>query len=230
MGQNNFSTKTVDSRGSLVDDKLKPDSTISILVGGPYTAGNQLQRYGHTAVRVTTKAYDLTYDFGRYGAVTGTFGEEGEGILRVWSNFEKYIKGENSLGRTTREYIYYVWKHQTAKTKDYFAGLIQAGKPRSELERNRAWLKVYQLSRNYHALGYNCTTLSLDGIVKAIPNYENGSAEFIKPGDVLNWAERAALKTVGGGTPSRLFLPANLQSFLDTKPAIRANEKTTHSK
>ena len=229
MGQNNFSTKTVESRGSLVDDKLKPDSTISILVGGPYTSGNELQRYGHTAVRVTTKASDLTYDFGRYGGVTGTFGEEGEGILRVWSNYGKYIKDQNSLGRTTKEYIYFVWEHQTAKTTHYLDGLIQTGKPRAELERNRAWVKVYELSRNYHALGYNSTTLSLDGIVKAIPNYERGSAEFINPGDVLNWTERAALKTIGGGTPTRLFLPANLQSFLDTKPAIRANATITHS-
>ena len=82
-------------------------------------------------------------------------------------------------------------------------------------------MKVYQLSRNYHALSYNCTTLSLDGVKAGIPTFENGGAPFIDPGAILSMPELLAMKTFGGGTPNRLFLPANLEMFLSTKPSVK---------
>lgn len=88
-------TQTVASElESVVVDQLRPDAELQILVGGPYTFAGEEHRYGHTALRVKNKKFDLTYDFGRYGRVTGDFGAEGEGILRIWSSFPDYIKGE----------------------------------------------------------------------------------------------------------------------------------------
>jgi len=58
----------------------------------------------------------------------------------------------------------------------------------------------------------------LDGAKKAIPNFEEGSSSFIKPEAVMTFSERLAMKTVGGGIPTRIFLPANLETFLLTKP------------
>lgn len=57
----------------------------------------------------------------------------------------------------------------------------------------------------------------------AIPSFESGAQAYIDPDDVLTFTERVAMKTVGGGTPSRLFLPANLEQFLLKKPAVKAS-------
>lgn len=216
-----FKTETQESGASVPVDKLKPNAEIYVLVGGPYTAGGEEHRYGHTAVRVKTPTSDTTYDFGRYGRVVGDFGAEGEGILRVWTTFNDYIFGENALKRKTTGFVFAVFEGQAHAISAFFRGLMKAGKSRADLERGRSALKVYQLARNYHALGYNCTTLSLDGVKAGMPIFENGGVAFIDPGAVLSMTELLAMKTVGGGTPSRLFLPANLEKFLFNKPAVK---------
>jgi hypothetical protein len=228
MAGKQLQTNTVESRKSVVDDKLKADAEVHILVGGPYKLDGEEHRYGHTAIRVVRRGSDVTYDFGRYGRTTGDFGAEGEGILRVWSNFSKYISGENALGRLTTEYIYPVIESQAKAVEAFFDGVEKQGKPRPDLQRGRPELTVFQLSTNYHALKYNCTTLSLDGMRTALPGFENGSSAFIAPEDVLTWGERAAMKTVGGGTPNRVFLPANLKKFLDQKPAVKPANVINH--
>lgn len=214
-------TETQEPGAPVPVDRLKPSSEIHVLVGGPYTAGGEEHRYGHTAVRVKTPTSDTTYDFGRYGRVVGDFGAEGEGILRVWSNFNDYISGENALKRKTKGFVFAAFEGQSQAVNAHFRDLIKTSKPRAELERGRSALKVYQLSRNYHALSYNCTTLSLDGVKAGMPNFETGGTIFIDPGAVLSMTELLAMKTVGGGTPNRLFLPANLEKFLSTKPAVK---------
>jgi len=215
-----FETNTVRANNTVVDDKLRPAAEMHILIGGPYVLDGETHRYGHTAIRVKTRTTDTTYDFGRYGRVTGDFGAEGEGILRVWSNFSAYIVGEAATGRQTVAFVFAIFDHQAKAVNDHFNLLIAGATPRPEMERSRSGLKVYRLPTNYHALGYNCTTLSLDGARQAFPNFEDGSAAFIKPEEVMTFSERMAMKTIGGGTPHRIFLPANLQSFLSTKPAI----------
>lgn len=223
MASNSLKTQTQVPGSRPAVDRLKPTAEIHMLVGGPYTAGGKEQVYGHTAVRVKVGGNDRVYDFGRYGRTVGDFGAEGEGILRVWSSFSDYIAGENALKRKTTGFVYVVFDVQAQRVNTHFASLMRAGKPRVDLTRGRSTLTVYQLASNYHALTYNCTTLSLDSVKTAMPTYENGSAAFIKPGDVLTFAESMAMKTVGGGTPKRIFLPANLEKFLTTKPEIKAN-------
>lgn len=224
----NKSTKarTVPPSESVVEAKIAPDSELHMLIGGPYVAGGEEHRYGHTALRIKTPSSDITYDFGRYGRVTGDFGAEGEGILRVWTNFSKYISGENALGRTTKGFVYRIFAHQTAPATNFYNSLIATGERMPEKERARSWLQVHKLTRNYHALNYNCTTLSLDGIKQILPSYERGSEDYIEPAAVLSFSERMALKVTG--VPARLFLPANLQSFLSDSPPIRVNRIDTH--
>jgi hypothetical protein len=219
-----FKTQTVQSNRTVVDDKLKPTAEIHILVGGPYTdAQGEQHRYGHTALRVKTTTTDRTYDFGRYGRVTGTFDESGDGILRVWSDFQAYISGENYLKRKTTDFGYVVWDHQAAAAIAYLDGLISNAQ---KLPKSNSTRAVYKLSTDYHALGYNCTTLSMDGARKAIPKIDEGSAAFNKPEDVLTWTEMAALKV--NGKPSRIFLPANLETFLNRSFPIKYNSKVVH--
>lgn len=211
--QKPFQAKTNDTPNSIADDKLKSTAEMHILVGGPYTdpAGEE-HRYGHTALRIKSKNSDLTYDFGRYGKIAGTFGESGEGILRVWSSFQAYISGEIALQRKTTGFVYSIFDHQATLTNSYFDGLIKSGKP---IEGKRTTTKqVHKLAADYHALGPNCTTLSIDGAKKAIPNIDQGSEKYNKPEDVLTFTERMALKATGGSP--RLFLPGNLLTFLYT--------------
>lgn len=224
-----FQTRTVETKASVVDDKLLPDAEMQILVGGPYTLDGEEHRYGHTAIRVKTLISDKTYDFGRYGRVTGDFGAEGEGILRVWTDFQIYIKAENALGRKTTAFVYSIYRHQAQAIGDYYSAVIAVAKPRTELERGRAALKVYQLAANYHALGYNCTTFSLDGAHKVFSYFENGSRPFIKPEAVLTLPERLAMRALVGA-PTRVFLPANLIEFLNDKSAVKPSRIESYGK
>ena len=212
MATKPFQAQTVESNQTVVDDKLRPTAELHILVGGPYKSNGEEHRYGHTALRIKGRTLDLTYDFGRYGNVRGVFGESGDGILRVWSDFASYINGENALGRITTDFVYPIFDHQISAVKIYFDGLIDSGK--SVREKDRSGMKVYRLATDYHALAPNCTTLSIDGAKQALPNIDGGSEKFNRPSDVLTAAERLALAAKGGAT--RLFLPANLQTFLSS--------------
>ena len=218
MAKPTFSTQTVESRNSVVDSRLKPTAEMHILVGGSYTKDGEEHRYGHTALRVNTRLSGITYDFGRYGITRGIFGESGEGILRVWSSFDAYIKGENALNRVTTGFVYAIFDHQAKAATDYFGALIKVGT--HLVVKDRAAMKVYKLTTDYHALGPNCTTLSVDGAKHAIPNIDAGSEKFNKPEDVLSGAERFALAANGGA--DRLFLPANLQAFLNSVSPSKA--------
>jgi len=219
-------SRTVPARESVVRVEMAPDSEFHMLIGGPYEQGGEQHRYGHTAVRIKTPVSDTVFDFGRYGATTGDFGAEGEGILRVWSNFGKYIAGENVLGRTTTAYVYRIFSRHTRPAAAFFEGHIAGGRRREDRELGRSYLRVFQLQQSYHALGPNCTTISLDAASAIWPTYEEGSMEYMDPGAVLSFAERAALKLYG--TPDRLFLPENLQRFLDDEPPIRVDRKETY--
>lgn len=192
--KNKFETKTVDHyHKSTVDSKLKPTAEMHILVGGPYIdASGEEHRYGHTALRIKTSESDLTYDFGRYGNVSGILHDSGEGILRVWSSFQPYIKGEIALKRKTTGFVYAIFDYQASAVNTYFDGLIKSGKALTE--KNTSVKKVYKLKTDYQATGPNCTTLSIEG---------------------LNFSELMALKVSGGAY--RLFLPANLLAYLNTQ-------------
>jgi hypothetical protein len=210
MAQPKFTTVTNPTSKSLVDAPLKPTAELHLMIGGPYVEKNgDAHRYGHTALRVKTAGVDLTYDFGRYGNVTGVFRDSGEGILRVWSNFTEYINSENSLKRITKSFEYVVFDSQANAAINEFSRLIKAGKDRFDKYKKGGQLKVYQLSAPYTALFNNCTTTSVDGIKQGIPKIDHGSQEFIKPEKVMTWAECAAMNSVGGGVPTRIFLPAN---------------------
>jgi len=228
MAEKTFTTKTVLPKKSVVDDQLKPTAEMHILVGGPYKLNGEEHRYGHAAIRIKTSSADLTYDFGRYGRVTGDFGAEGEGILRIWSNFDKYISQENALKRKTKGFVFFIFEKQAEDVNKYYKNMTATAKKRTDMARGRPYIEIYELPKNYHALGYNCTTLSLDGALKAYPTFEGGSKPYIQPDGVMTFSEKIAMKTVGGGMPSRIFLPANLENFLSAKPAVKPNRIDTH--
>lgn len=213
---------------SQVDAKLKPTAELHILVGGPYTMNGELHRYGHTAIRIKTSKSDLTYDFGRYGATTGNFGESGEGILRVWESFDAYIATENRYKRVTTDFTYIIFDHQAAAATSFWDEQIKAGKLVSKSLRGNKTFTVYKLKQEYTALQNNCTTISMESARRAMPRIEHNSHSFIKPDDVMTMSERLAMRAVGGGQPTRLFLPANLQKYLMSNTGVKVNSVTSY--
>lgn len=221
MANPKFTTPTNEKSGSVADDKLKPTAEMHILVGGPYTdESGEEHRYGHTALRIKRPDVnvDVTYDFGRYGKVTGTFSESGDGILRVWTSFQPYINGEIALNRKTTGFVYIIFDSQAKRAAQFFADLTA---DRLIAAKSTSTKSVYKLAADYHALGPNCTTLSMDGAQQAVARINEGSEKFNKPEEVLNWKERAALQVHGGN--NRLFLPANLLKFLKAGCLIHAD-------
>ena len=173
-------------------------------------------KYGHTALRIKSALSDKTYDFGRYGQTSGMFGERGEGILRVWSNFQSYITGEIAIKRKTTGFVYAIFDYQATATNTYFDELTKSGK---KLAKSTPTKKVYKLTTDYYVPGPNCTTVSIDGARRAIPSIDSGSEKFNKPEDVLSLLERGAL--FAAGDAHRLFLPANLLTLLNTKQPVK---------
>jgi hypothetical protein len=172
-----------------------------VLVGGPY-AGHS---YGHVALRVFGNGYDMTYDFGRYGATWGLGGSAGEGQLRVWSDFDAYIAGENATGRTTTGYTYKTSAEQDAAVMAYYAGLIKGIKP----NQSRTNMNQYRIG-DYDAANKNCTTVAMDGLGVALPGLASSITDpRYNKARGLSFTERLAMAAAQNG--SRVVLPLDLE-------------------
>jgi hypothetical protein len=189
-------------------------ASMELLVGGPY--GDH--RYGHTALRVNTSSVERVYDYGRYGK---SFGPEGEGVLRVWTSFQAYMDDENELGRTTTGYLFEISESKANEIIASFEKKV-AGKPRKMTTR---FYQSYVVDK-YHALGPNCTTVSIDGARIALPSIDVGWETYQK-GRGLNFIERQAVNVQGW--PPYIFMPADLQAMLDS-PRKPVKRKTIYRK
>lgn len=162
----------------------KGDS-VELIIGKPYTdAAGEYHPYGHMALRVYNSAegYDKVYDFGRYGAVRGLFGQTGDGILNVYNNSEAYLKEEQSI-RESNGYSKPTTVEEDKKIMAHFDGLIADGSSYSKRDnKNR---KSYKLD-DYDITDNNCCTVARDGLNQINQNWM-GNDEF---------DPRAALKTL----------------------------------
>ncbi len=204
-------------------------ATIEILVGGPYTKDGKEHTYGHAALRVVTSEGERVYDFGRYGDVTGEFGAEGEGILRVWTRFDPYISGENALGRTTTGFMYETAEEKAREVNQHFERIVSTGTLRRVRPPGSASpvMREYVLPQNYHALSRNCTTMTLDGAQVALPRIEDNAARF-NTGRGMSTSERMAARARGlGSWPSRIFMPADVRLMLEAHAVHKPKQVRT---
>jgi hypothetical protein len=196
-----FDAKTNAKENSVVDDKLRPTAEMQILIGGAYVeAGGEEHKYGHTALYIKTANKEYIYDFGRYGhtysedlgmgiVLTGPDSPKGEGILNIWESLNTYIASENSYGRTTWGYKYFIFDAQAVAAKRFYESLIEGKEPIKLIikgKEQKTPFKRYKLATDYFALGPNCTTLSIEGAKKAVPKIDENSEEFIEPTAVLS--------------------------------------------
>lgn len=180
----------------------------ALIVGGPYKGHN----YGHVALRVFGNGYDKTYDFGRYHGGRGLLGSEGDGVMRVWNSFSKYIAGENATGRASTGYTFHTTPEQDRKAIAYFDSLIKGIKP--ELVRTNE-MKQYVLKSDYHWGNNNCTTMSLKGFEAGTGLHLNSD----NAGRGMSFGERSAARIAGW--PSSTFMPFDLKITLDQRKDVQ---------
>jgi hypothetical protein len=187
---------------------------VELLIGGPYKARDGMHNYGHMALRVSTTKLDRIYDFGRYGRTNGEFSAEGDGILRVWSDFAAYITGENAYGRVTKGFAYNITEVQASKVLAYYASLT-AGATRRRPAHPKE--EEFRLPTNYHAISNNCATMSLSGARIALPSIDSKSKVY-NEGRGMSDVERIAARASNFGFwPSHIFMPADVQAMLETE-------------
>ena len=214
---------------------------ISLLIGSSYGDGEHESPYGHTAVAIFTENKDvpvIVYDFGRYGktyseelglgiTLNGASSPRGEGILRLWWSFSRYIQGENACGygtsktRTTYEYIYYVQPQSVLNIMNFFKKLTDQG-----IRLNTSDIRTtYKLVDPYFALGPNSTTLSLNAMNVGLRNFTKNSSKYIDSTKVLGRMLSTAMKAKYQ-EPNYLYLLDNLKDYLESQDvAIKVNVK-----
>lgn len=234
-------SKTVDLSNSPTQQvPLKPEAELHLLVGSAYGEGEKESPYGHTAVYIKLKGQEYIYDFGRYGqtkpetfgliTLKGASSPRGEGVLRVWDNFQAYITAENRQGlrssrpRITYAYGYKIFDSQANLTLKFYNNLIKAAKP----DKEQAHFKSYILAQDYFALAPNCTTQSLDATKKAIPNMARSGLKFVNADKVLPISAKLAFKASQYEMPKYLFLPDNLNDYLKASPDVKVNVRNTY--
>jgi hypothetical protein len=186
-------------------------ASVELLVGGPY--GDHT--YGHTALRVTTADTDEVFDYGRYGRQWGFGNSEGQGILRIWSDFNAYIKAENTYGRVTTGFVFETTEENARKALNFFEQKIAGEK--AAVQNNKKTFTI----EDYYALGPNCTTLSVAAIKTIFPDIDRDWSLF-QQGRGLGVMEKAAVSA--RGWPKYTFMPADLQAMLESPSARKAKK------
>ena len=225
---NNNPYSYVHNRPVIATDPSGKD--IILLIGGPYKG----HPYGHVAIAIIDKSgKTVVLDFGRYRNVSGTFSESGEGVLRIHTSITSYIENENKTGRTTTAYQYKTTSEQDSKVADHFIKLIENNVEIIDGDATKDNMYSFKLKNDYHATGNNCTTLSLDGVLKGLPElYEKLSDPKESKGRGLGWSEKIADKTIGNNSlGNKIFMPEDLRKNIEkTDKHIKSEKYSSKNK
>lgn len=186
--------------------------SLQILIGGAYTVNGTEHTYGHVALRVIGATEERVYDFGRYNGETGPYGQ---GRLRVWTKFSKYIAGENATGRATIGFLYRLPPTVAEQVNKHYSNMT-LGRP--VLKAYGDHMKEYRLGIDYHALENNCTTMAMSGARLALRDLDFNVSKN-NEGRGMSFIERNAAKVAGW--PSHIFMPADLQKMLEENTTLR---------
>ena len=167
VGRFTTTDPVLDSKAALVDPQrwnryaygrnnplrwVDPDGK-DVVLAVRNNSGGGWTNFGHTALRVVGEGYDRTYDFGRYGATWGLMKSEGEGVLRVWSDWDAFVATQRPKGdlRTVR--------YKTSKeTDEAIMGDFAAQAAAGERRPGGKSYEEFRLSEDYDLRSNNCTT------------------------------------------------------------------------
>lgn len=179
-------------------------------------------RTGHAALRISGDGHDILWEL--------THGPEfirgqGEGILKLWTNWENSIKARVENGAIVKLYKFPSNKEQNEFAHQHFAGLVRSSKrmkPETDLEQSGELIR-YKTKSNYHYLKNNCVTTAVAG-------FEAGTGILLIPDNVgrnLQWYEKLVVSLEKW--PNHTFLPKDLEHVLSnhmkTKPHISPREQ-----
>lgn len=146
---------------------IDPDGRdVELIIGKPYTDANGEEHpYGHMALRVYNKelGYDMVFDFGRYGEVSGFMGTEGDGILNVYLQGQNYVTSEQKI-RESVGYSMVTTHSQDEKIINYFNGLIKEGDVYKTGAVPNGGGTAYKLEDDYNVFNNNCVTKTANGL------------------------------------------------------------------
>ncbi len=140
---------------------VDPDGKDVVLVVRDNSGGGR-NNFGHTAIRVVGSGYDKTYDFGRYGRVNFP-PTTGDGVLRVWSNWDAFAKGQSLDGRLSTV-TFKTTPAQDQAVMNFFQSRTDAGQKLASPSPNHT---EFKLGTEYNLFNNNCTTLSLQALGEA---------------------------------------------------------------
>jgi hypothetical protein len=201
---------------------------MQILIGSRYITDNEEKNYGHSALRVFIKGkVDIIYDFGRYGETDGEKRITGEGILRIWKNSsKKYFDTEKTYGkklkRTTSGYTYYITNDECKNIINFFNDLEK--EKRTSIPGK---FDEYKLTSNYHAITFNCTTLTLEGAKKAKKEIIYHPFLFRKYIG-LSTEEALGARIYIPLNPNIIFMPEDLRAMLKGNKVLKYDKETNN--
>jgi RHS repeat-associated protein len=151
-------TYTLNNPIKLID----PDGLDAILFAR--NSGRGATNFGHTALRVYGKGYDVTYDFGRYRGTSGFLKYRGEGILRVWKSWSAFQASQTGKGQSTQV----KWQTPTSFDKAVISSFNEQISQGQKIEAPvGAQYSAFKLSQDYNLLSNNCTTICLGALDQA---------------------------------------------------------------
>ncbi len=191
-------------------------ASIEILVGGPY----EKMSYGHTALRVISAQGERIFDYGRYRGARGIGGERGDGILNIWTDFDTYIDGENSLLRKTKGFLYDIPQEKATEIFQFYGEKIVANPPFKAARYRKSYV-----IEEYFALGPNCTTISVAAAAIALPQID-ANWEKYQEGRGLSTFERTLVSAKGW--PRYTFMPGDLDVMLTNSASPKPHTIRTY--
>lgn len=212
VNKTNITTKkqNVKAKTGAQHQAVVQSAVMEILIGGPYVKDGENKNYGHVAIRIVALNKDYTYDYGRYGATRGAFNEEGDGVIRVWSDFSKYIAGENATGRKTIGYTFSIKDEGAIKVIKHYNEFVKG----ADMVTKNKVMASYKTMYDSNALESNCTTVSFDGAKVAMSDIDELQNKY-NSGEGLSMAEKLAAKV--SGWPDRVFMPADAGTMLKNR-------------
>lgn len=173
-------------------------------------------KWGHVSLRVVQDDKDLVFDFGRYGAMWGTFDSEGAPILRVWKNAaQDHLNYLKKGGGAITEIRFEATPEQIDIILNFYENMTKGIKPYGVTKK----VEYYDTKKpTFHSIRYSCTTVVVNAFNLAYPDYDVNNTKYAVVRSGMNPFFRSVAKRYAynskKGTWSHMWWPMDLKDLL----------------